>query len=127
LATIEDLAKSYGEGTDLTLYRFIQEGVTAAIRKAKAKTVYIDIVEAHGRGKAARETLRATLRFDGAGFPGSKPKDLTIATMAERVRAVGGSCVVRNSKTKGTTIRTDIPIRHASAAASDLELVGGSP
>jgi two-component system sensor histidine kinase UhpB len=126
LATIEELAKSYGEGADLTLYRFVQEGVTAAIRKAKAKTVYIDIVEVHGRGKAARETLRATLRFDGAGFTGSKPKDLTIATMVERVRAVGGSCVFRNSKNKGTTIRTDIPIRRASAAAGELELVGGS-
>jgi len=126
LATIGDLAKSYGEGTDLALYRCVQEGVGTAIRKGKAKTVYVDIAEAPGRGarKAARPTLRATLRFDGAGFPGSKPKDLTIATMAERVRALGGSCVVRNSKTKGTTIRIDIPIKRAGATPSaSLELV----
>ena len=128
VATVEDLPKSYGEGTDLALYRFVQEGVTAAIRKAKSKTVYIDIVEAPGRStRKARERLRVTLRFDGAGFPASKPKDLTIATMAERVRVVGGSCVVRNSKTKGTTIRTDIPIRREKAAPAGLELVGGSP
>jgi signal transduction histidine kinase len=68
-------------------------------------------------------SLRATLRFDGSGFPASKPKDLTLATMAERVRALGGACTIRSTASKGATIRIDIPIKHAPAKVDDLELV----
>lgn len=123
LATIGDLAKSYGEGCDLTLYRCIQEGVTGAVHKGQTKTVYVDVGEhkTAGRGarKHARKSLRATLRFDGSGFSASKPKDLTFATMAERVRAFGGACAIRSSASKGTTIRIDIPIMCAPAKGAD--------
>lgn len=119
LPTVGDLATSYGEGCDLTLYRCIQEGVTAAIRKGKANTIHIDVAEqrlpSRGAGKDVRLILRATLRFDGAGLAVSKPKDLTLATMAERVRALGGSCTVRRSASKGTTIQIDIPIKRVLA------------
>ena len=128
LGTVSDLAKSYGEGCDLTLYRCIQEGVTAAVRKGQAKTVYVDVCEhkTAGRGarKQVRKSLRATLRFDGSGFSASKPKDLTFATIAERARALGGACTVRNSASKGTTVRIDIPIRSVHAVSAGLELVG---
>jgi len=126
LATVGDLARSYREGCDLTLYRCIQDGVTAAVRKGKAKTIYVDIGEAAGRGarKQDRLSLRATLRFDGSGFPASKPQDLTLATMAERVKALGGACAIKSSASKGTTIRIEIPIRRAPAKADDLELAG---
>jgi len=129
LANVEGLAKSYGEGTDLTLYRCVQEGVTAAIRKGNAETVHIDITEDPVRAsrKTKGPTLRATLRFDGVGFPGSKPKDLTIATMAERVRGLGGTSTVRSSKTKGTTIRFDVPVRRPKATSAVLELAEGRP
>lgn len=119
LVTVGDLEKSYGEGSDLTLYRCIQEGVTAAVRKGKAKTIYIDVTEQHrvGRGasKEKRSMLHATLRFDGSGFPTSKPKDITLAIMAERVRALGGTCAIKSTASKGTTIRIDIPIKDVTA------------
>jgi two-component system sensor histidine kinase UhpB len=121
LATIGELANSYGEGVDLTLYRCIQEGVAAAIRKGKAKTVYVDVAEqslpAGGARKERRLALRLTLRFDGAGFPAKKPKDLALATMAERVRSLGGSCAVKSTVSKGTTIRISIPITAERAPA----------
>lgn len=128
LATVGDLARSYGEGCDLTLYRCIQEGVTAAVRKGKAKTVHVDVAEHStvGRGarKRVRSFLRFTLRFDGSGLTASEPKDLTFATMAERVRALGGVCAVTNSASKGTSVRIEIPITRASTSAANLELAG---
>ena len=119
LATIGQLANSYGEGVDLTLYRCIQEGITTTIRTGKAETIYLDVSERRlaGRGarKESRQILRLTLRCDGDGFPASKPQDLTLATMAERVRALGGSYTFRSPPMKGTTIRIDIPIKRAAA------------
>ena len=130
LATVGDLATSYGEGCDLTLYRCVQEGVTAAVRKGEAKTIYVDVGEhkttARGTRGQARISLRATLRFDGSGFPTSKPKDLTFATMGERVRALDGACTIRSSVSKGTTVRIDIPIKRAPAKGAERELVGTS-
>lgn len=125
LVTVDGLARSYGEAIDLTLYRCIQEGATAALRKGNAKTVYINIAEVSERRKG-HPILRATLRFDGTRLSTPKSKDLTIATMAERVRAMSGTCAVKNSKASGTTIRIDIPIKRTALAASSLELAGGS-
>jgi two-component system sensor histidine kinase UhpB len=66
-----------------------------------------------GAGKDSRGALRLTLRCDGAGFPASKLKDLTLATMAERVRALGGTWTIKTTATTGTTIRIDIPLKRA--------------
>lgn len=129
LATVGDLARSYGEGCDLTLYRCIQEGVTAAVRRGKAKTIHVDVEEhkaavRRGAGKQDRLSLRATLRFDGRGLVASRPKDLTVATMAERVSALGGTCTIKSSASKGTTIRIEIPIRRGPAHDDELQLAG---
>jgi two-component system sensor histidine kinase UhpB len=125
LATVRDLATSYGEGCDLTLYRCVQEGVTAAVRKGEAKTIYVDVGEhktaPRGSRGQTRMSLLATLRFDGSGFPTSKPKNLTFATMGERVRALGGDCTIRSSASEGTTVRIDIPIKRTSAKRGERE------
>lgn len=130
LSTVGDLARSYGEACDLTLYRCIQEGVTAAIRKGEATTIHVEVGEhetsRRGTTKRATKSLRATLRFDGSGFSASKPKELALATITERARALGGTCVVRRSASKGTTIRITIPIARASAGSPAVELMGSS-
>ena len=131
LTTVGELARSYGEGCDLTLYRCVQEGVIAAVRKGEAKTIYVDVGEHKTPGRSGRRqqrlSLRATLRFDGSGFPASKPKDLTLATMTERVRTFGGACAIKRSASRGTSIRIDIPIKRASAEADNLELAEPRP
>ncbi len=123
------LARSYGEGCDLTLYRCLQEGVAVAVRKGEAKTVHVEVgehkVSSRG-GRKVSKCLRAILHFDGSGFPTSKPKALTLATMTERVRAHGGACAIRRSASKGTTIRIEIPIERASARSRAPALAGSS-
>jgi two-component system sensor histidine kinase UhpB len=124
------LAQSYGEAIDLTLYRCIQEGITNAIRHGKANTITIDLEEApaarRNGGKQQRKRLILSIVDDGKGIAASAPKGFGLTAMTERVRSLGGSCVVEKAPPKGTIIHVEIPIERASAAAPRApELVGG--
>jgi len=114
---IGNLARSYGESVDLAIYRCIQEGMTAAIRSGESKKVSVDLAEyglATPRGrKGKRPNLRLMLRFDGASFVRSSPKDLAIAIMEERANSLGGTCAIRRAASKETTIRIEIPIKRS--------------
>jgi hypothetical protein len=46
--------------------------------------------------------------------------------MSERVRSLGGSCVIEGARSRGTTIRVEIPVERAGAPRTRApELVGG--
>jgi two-component system sensor histidine kinase UhpB len=124
------LAQSYGEAIDLTLYRCIQEGITNAIRHGKASTLTIDLEEmpAPRRNSGRRQGGKLSLSIvdDGKGIAPSTPKGFGLTAMTERVRSLGGSCVVKKALPKGTIIHVEIPIERASATAQrPAELVGG--
>jgi len=124
------LASSYGEAIDLTLYRCIQEGITNAIRHGKADSLTIGLAEMpaprHNGGKRQRARLALSLSDDGKGIAPATPKGFGLTTMTERVRSLGGSCVVESAPSKGTTIHVEIPVERASTArARAPELVGG--
>jgi two-component system, NarL family, sensor histidine kinase UhpB len=115
----ERLAESYGNAIDLTVYRCIQEGITNAVRHGKAEHVTIDLIEERDCGCVQAEQLRSrmclVLRDDGLGFDRSKQKGFGLTAMTERVRALGGSCLIRSTPAEGTTIRIEIPIQGHSA------------
>ncbi len=124
------LAESYGEAIDLTLYRCIQEGITNAIRHGKADALTIDLAEMpaprRNGGKRPRARLALSLSDDGKGIAPATPKGFGLTTMTERVRSLGGRCVIENAPSKGTIIRVEIPVERASAARlRATELVGG--
>jgi two-component system sensor histidine kinase UhpB len=124
------LAKSYGEPVDLTLYRCIQEGITNAIRHGQARNLSIDLVEeaGHRRNGAKRPqgVLRLTVGDDGNGIDPSTSKGFGLTTMTERVKSLGGSCVIESEPRKGTTIRVELPVQRVKAERMRaLELVGG--
>ncbi|MGC2462775.1 MAG: ATP-binding protein [Steroidobacteraceae bacterium] len=124
------VAKSYGEPIDLTLYRCIQEGITNAIRHGNASNLTIDLVEeaSHRRNGAKRHwtALRLTLIDDGKGIDPSTPKGFGLTSMSERVKSLGGSCVIESEPQKGTAIRVEIPVQREKAERSrSLERVGG--
>jgi two-component system sensor histidine kinase UhpB len=124
------LASSYGEAIDLTLYRCIQEGITNAIRHGKADSLTIDLAEMpaprRNDGKRQRARLALSLSDDGKGIAPATPKGFGLTTMTERVRSLGGSCVIEGVSSKGTTIHVEIPVERASTArARAPELVGG--
>ena len=127
---IGKLANSYGEAIDLTLYRCIQEGITNAIRHGKAAILTIDLAETpalRGTGtKRQRARLALILSDDGKGIAPATPKDFGLTTMSERVRSLGGSCVIESKSSKGTTVHIDIPVERTSTARRRApELVGG--
>jgi two-component system, NarL family, sensor histidine kinase UhpB len=127
---LKDLAGSYGEAIDLTLYRCIQEGITNAIRHGKAARVAIDLAEISparkNGGKKSAGRLLLTVSDNGKGIAASTPKGFGLTTMTERVGALGGTCEVESTPQKGTTIRVEIPVqRQAVERAKKMpELVG---
>jgi two-component system, NarL family, sensor histidine kinase UhpB len=109
----------------LTLYRSVQEGITNAIRHGKAKNLTIDLVEESGHSRDGAKRQQAVLRLaicdDGKGIDPSTPKGFGLTTMTERVKSLGGSCVIERARDKGTAIRIEIPVKHNAPA---IELVG---
>jgi two-component system, NarL family, sensor histidine kinase UhpB len=114
------LAESYGNVIDLTVYRCIQEGITNAVRHGKAEHVTIDIIEERNSVQSERLPSRMylVLRDDGAGFDRSTQKGFGLTAMTERVRSLGGSCLIESTPAEGTTLRIEIPVQDKTAQGS---------
>lgn len=129
--SLDALASSYGEAVHVTLYRCIQEGITNAIRHGDARRIDIEIEErrqAARAGKRGKPALSLTLKDDGIGFAPATPKGFGLTTMTERLRSLGGSCVVESTPGKGATLRIQIPIQRAKserAPRGDLVMANG--
>lgn len=115
------LAQSYGEAIDLTLYRCVQEGVTNAIRHGGARTLTINLAEMpetqRNGSKRTRARLALSLSDDGMGMAPATPRGFGLTAMTERVRSLGGRCVIDSAPSKGTTIHVEIPVERAAATA----------
>ncbi len=115
------LAQSYGEAIDLTLYRCVQEGVTNAIRHGGARTLTINLAEMpetqRNGSKRTRARLALSLSDDGMGMAPATPRGFGLTAMTERVRSLGGRCVIESAPSKGTTIHVEIPVERAAATA----------
>jgi two-component system sensor histidine kinase UhpB len=118
------LAKSYGEQIDLTVYRCIQEGITNAMRHGAASTLTVDLAERLAQGGEHAARLQLIIADDGQGISASTPKGFGLSAMTERVRSLGGSCVIDSAPSKGTTIRVGIPVSESKQRARAPELVG---
>jgi len=68
--------------------------------------------------------LHLSIGDDGKGIAPSTPKGFGLATMTERVRSLGGSCVIDSAPSRGTTIRIEIPVSEGKERARAPELVG---
>jgi two-component system, NarL family, sensor histidine kinase UhpB len=112
--TAEGLERSYGDSTDLTIYRCVQESLTNAIRHAQAKRVEVDIRATEG----PPAELHLTIRDDGLGIDPSTPPGFGMLGMRERVQALGGRYAVEAGGEGGTCVRIAIPVRGADAGGT---------
>ena len=107
---------SFGDVTDATLYRLIQESLTNAIRHGRPRTIKVSI-ETQDRGDIVLQ-----VSDDGVGLATSTERTgLGLAGMKERISALGGSLSVRNHVDgKGASITARLP-RQAPVAAPEAE------
>ena len=104
--TAENLARSYGDSVDLTVYRCIQEGLTNAVRHAEPKHVDVRL-----RHNGATALLELMIRDDGRGMTKAlAPKGLGIGGMQERVEGLGGRYRIESEPGRGTCVHIAIPL-----------------
>jgi two-component system sensor histidine kinase UhpB len=103
------LRPSYGDAIDLTIYRCVQEGLTNAIRHAQAANIRVDLDEA-GRGDGSAARVELVIADDGRGIDPQRPAGFGLRGMQERVRALGGECMLEGAAAGGTRVRVVVPL-----------------
>src|SRR6266849_1632546 len=94
---------------ETALYRTVQEGLTNAVKHAKARNIWI-------RAFKERDVLCCSIRDDGAGFDAlqvqTEPsrKGLGLIAMQERMSAIGGTLRVESCPGRGTELSVRVPL-----------------
>jgi two-component system sensor histidine kinase UhpB len=94
---------------ETALYRVVQEGLTNAVKHAKATGVWI-------RAWRENHVLCCSLRDDGLGFDSSQihmatgRKGLGLIAMRERVSAIGGTLRIESRPDHGTELSIRLPL-----------------
>ena len=101
---------------ETALYRVVQEGLTNAVKHAKARGVWI-------RTWRENQVLCCSIRDDGLGFDSSQlrmqtgRKGLGLIAMRERVSAIGGTLQIDSRADHGTELSIRLPLEgnHANS------------
>lgn len=107
----------------LAIYRIVQEALHNALRHAAAD-------EAVVRLETAGDTLRVTIRDNGAGFNpeiATRPTALGLLSMRERAAAIGATFAVESRPGDGTTVMIERRLEPEALAALQLAPVNELP
>lgn len=106
----DKLAPSYGEETDLLLYRAMQEGIANALRHGGADRICVNLetVSANDRGK--RQTLFLNIADNGCGMSADVLPGFGLLTMQKRVSTRGGKLAVKPNSPGGVRIEIRLPL-----------------
>ena len=116
---IATLSRTYGDDTDLTIYRCVQEGITNAIRHGQANRVSIRLEEK--KGDASKPgVLALSLEDNGTGIAPETNDGYGLTTMRERVVALGGAFRVAQASPGGATVKVSIPLDMNATRAPQL-------
>jgi len=116
-----NVARSYGDSIDLTVYRCIQESLTNAIRHARAEHVTVDLSH-----MAPEARLALSVRDDGCGMKPGTPPGFGMRGMQERVEGLGGRYEVDGGAGRGTCVRIIIPLAEPRNAAAEASQMSGA-
>ncbi len=93
------------ESIQTTVYRVVQEALTNARKHSGTDVVRINLQKSNG-------TLSLEVRDFGCGFDPrtARSRGFGLLGMTERVRLLGGECVIRSETDEGTWIRVCLPL-----------------
>jgi signal transduction histidine kinase len=106
---VSDLnAQRFGPGSEIALYRILQEAMTNVARHAHATRVSVIL----GRIGAS---VRLIVEDDGTGFGAvacseRQPAGFGLSSMRERVALLGGTLQLESTPGKGTTLLCSVPV-----------------
>jgi signal transduction histidine kinase len=97
---------------ETVLYRISQEAINNTLKHSGAKRFKLSIVKSY-------PNIILLAEDDGRGFdPGlldeQNKRALGLVVMRERAAMLGGKFRIRSSRTRGTRIRVEIPIRESA-------------
>lgn len=101
-----------------TLFRILQESLTNVSRHARATSVRVELA-------LDEESIMMTVSDNGIGLNkggGQKPGSFGLVGIEERVRILGGKCLITSRPNAGTTVHVAIPV-----ADNLLSVVPGTP
>ena len=114
----------YPVDIETLVYRTIRELLINVRKHARARNVWITIVE-------RRRVLHVRIRDDGRGFrTASRPRASThfgIETAGERVRAMTGTFDVASVVGEGTTVEFQLPLPEGASRPRNREIVSAVP
>ncbi|MDH7501192.1 MAG: ATP-binding protein [Verrucomicrobiota bacterium] len=105
---VDDLDGVFGVESETHFYRIIQESVANILKHSKAK---------HAQVRIKRDSLqvRVWIRDDGCGFSTSDGQGfcgMGLASIAERVRILGGRLRLDTAPACGTTLEIVVPVQN---------------
>ena len=100
----EDKLPTLSEEISITLYRFVQEALTNAIKHAHASEAFVSL-----RHNAHCITL--SVKDNGGGFDtNTTPKGIGLLGMEERIGLLNGKLEIRSRKRHGTHLKAVVPL-----------------
>jgi signal transduction histidine kinase len=110
----ESLEKEIPSDISLCLFRVTQEGLNNVVKHSRAKEVFVDVVQIHGK-------VLLTIKDCGIGFDAlTQSSGIGLTSMRERLRLVGGTFSVKSTPNEGTEIigEVNVPGKTAFAATA---------
>ncbi|MEV0310130.1 sensor histidine kinase [Nonomuraea fuscirosea] len=96
-------ARRFADEVEGALYFTVSEAVANALKHAGAASIEVGLSQPDGR-------LSATVADDGAGFDPRTTSRRGLATLADRLDALGGELTVDSEPGKGTRVNAWVPI-----------------
>jgi signal transduction histidine kinase len=106
-----------------TLFRILQESLTNVSRHARATKVRVELA-------VDPESISMTVSDNGIGLTsagGQKPGSFGLVGIEERVRILGGKCIITGGPQIGTTVHVSIPAANNLLSIADVPAAPFSP
>ena len=106
-----------------TLFRILQESLTNVSRHARATKVRVELA-------VDPESISMTVSDNGIGLAsagGQKPGSFGLVGIEERVRILGGKCLITGSPQSGTTVHVSIPAANNLLSIADVPVPRSAP